>query len=65
MGNIHYGKITAQDAMGALNRCARYAGLDSALRGASCYSLCLNFSHHRDLTSSCGPWRLAVLPAYS
>ena len=26
MGNIHYGKITAQDAMGALNRCARYAG---------------------------------------
>ena len=26
MWNIHYGKITAQDAMGALNRCARYAG---------------------------------------
>lgn len=26
MGNTHYGKITAQDAMGALNRCARYAG---------------------------------------
>ena len=26
MGNIHYGKITAQDAMEALNRCARYAG---------------------------------------
>ena len=25
MGNIRYGKITAQDAMGALNRCERYA----------------------------------------
>lgn len=65
MGNIHYGKITAQDAMGALNRCARYAGFGFCVAWGFLLFAVPEFQPSSGLNISCGPWRLAVLPAYS